>query len=92
MEPYGRIGIGILELFTAIFLLIPNLVWPGSLLSTGIISDAIFMHLTIIGIETNNDGDFFILYRTDSLYLKCFPSNKCAEKHFNNWSQTLTCV
>lgn len=56
LEPYGRIGIGIMELITAILILNPKSIWLGSLLSTGIISGAIFMHLTKLGIEINNDG------------------------------------
>ena len=56
LEPYGRIGIGIMELITAILILNPKSIWLGSLLSIGIISGAIFMHLTKLGIEINNDG------------------------------------
>ena len=56
IEPYGRIGIGILELIAAILLLIPKTVWLGSGLSAGIIGGAVFMHLTILGIEINGDG------------------------------------
>ena len=32
LEPYGRIGIGILELIAAILLFIPKTVWMGALL------------------------------------------------------------
>ena len=56
LEPYGRIGIGVLELISAILILIPKTVWLGSLLSLGIISSAILMHLTGLGIEINGDG------------------------------------
>ncbi|MET2985496.1 DoxX family protein [Aureibaculum conchae] len=56
LEPYGRIGIGILELIAAILLFIPKTVWMGALLSLGIISGAIFSHLTELGIEVNGDG------------------------------------
>ena len=56
LEPYGRIGIGVLELIAAILILIPKTVWAGALLSVGIISGAVFMHLTQLGIEINNDG------------------------------------
>ena len=61
LEPYGRIGIGILELIAGILLLIPKTVWAGSLLTLGLIGGAIMMHLTQIGIEVNNDnGTLFI--------------------------------
>jgi len=56
LEPYGRIGIGVLELISAILILIPKTVWLGSLLSLAIISGAILIHLTGLGIEINDDG------------------------------------
>ncbi|MEM7658116.1 MAG: DoxX family protein [Bacteroidota bacterium] len=56
MEPFGRIGIGILELIASILLLVPRTVWVGAGLSLGLISGAIFMHLTILGIEVQGDG------------------------------------
>ena len=56
LEPYGRIGIGVIELISAILILIPKTVWLGSILSLGIISGAILMHLTGLGIEINGDG------------------------------------
>jgi len=56
LEPYGRIGIGVLELISAILILIPKTVWLGSLISLGIISGAILIHLTGLGIEINGDG------------------------------------
>ena len=62
LEPHGRIGIGILELIAAILILIPKTVWLGAGLTLGLISGAIFMHLTKIGIEVNGDGGtLFIL-------------------------------
>lgn len=56
LEPFGRIGIGILELFSAVLILIPKTIWAGAILTIGIISGAILMHFTILGIEINNDG------------------------------------
>ncbi|RKE95072.1 DoxX family membrane protein [Ichthyenterobacterium magnum] len=56
LEPYGRIGIGVLELIAGILLLIPKTVWSGAVLTIGIIGGAIMMHLTQLGIEVNNDG------------------------------------
>lgn len=56
LEPYGRIGIGVLELISAILLMIPKTIWAGALLTFGIIGGAIMMHLTELGIEINNDG------------------------------------
>ena len=56
LEPFGRIGIGILELIAGILLLIPKTIWAGAILTIGIIGGAIMMHLTKLGIEINNDG------------------------------------
>ncbi len=56
LEPFGRIGIGVLELISAILLIIPRTIWLGALLTVGIISGAVMMHLTQLGIEINNDG------------------------------------
>ena len=62
LEPYGRIVIGILELIAGVLLIIPKTVWIGTILTLGVIGGAIFMHLTKLGIEINNDGG--ILFST----------------------------
>lgn len=56
LEPYGRIGTGILELISAILILLPKTIWAGALLTFGIISGVVLIHLTQLGIEVNNDG------------------------------------
>jgi putative oxidoreductase len=56
MEPYGRIGVGVAELLTAILLLVPRFSAWGALLGLGTISGAIFFHLAILGLVINNDG------------------------------------
>lgn len=56
LEPVGRIGIGILELIAAILILIPRTIWAGASLTFGIITGAVFMHLTDLGIEVNGDN------------------------------------
>ncbi|WP_426430760.1 DoxX family protein [Winogradskyella sp. HB-48] len=56
LEPYGRIGIGVLELIAGILLLIPKTIWAGAFLTIGLIGGAIIMHLTQLGIEVNGDG------------------------------------
>lgn len=62
LEPYGRIGIGILELIASILILIPRTSWLGSGLVLGIIGGAIMMHLTQLGIEINGDsGQLFYM-------------------------------
>ncbi|MDO5981194.1 DoxX family protein [Flavivirga spongiicola] len=61
LEPYGRIGIGILELIAGILLLIPKTIWMGATLTLGVIGGAIFMHLTQLGIVVNNDGGILFI-------------------------------
>ena len=55
-EPYGRIGLGIIELITSFLLLIPRTKLIGIFLSFGIISGAIFSHLLVLGIHVEGDG------------------------------------
>ncbi len=56
LEPYGRIGIGVMELIASILILIPRTSWLGAGLVLGIIGGAIMMHLTQLGIEINGDS------------------------------------
>ena len=56
LEPYGRIGIGVLELIASLLLVFNHRVWLGALLTTGLMAGAIFSHLTQLGIEVKGDG------------------------------------
>ena len=56
LEPYGRIGIGIIELIIGVLLLFPKTVWLGATLTVGIMGGAILMHLTALGIVVNGDS------------------------------------
>ena len=62
MEPVGRIGSGIVELIAGISLLIPKVRVYGAILSFGVISGAIFFHLTVLGIEVKGDGGLLFYY------------------------------
>ena len=62
LEPYGRIGIGVIELIAGILLLIRKTAWAGAILTLGVIGGAIMMHLTQLGIEVKGDGG--ILFAT----------------------------
>ncbi|SEQ98244.1 DoxX-like family protein [Hyunsoonleella jejuensis] len=55
LEPYGRIGIGIVELVAGILLLVKKTAWAGALLSLGVIGGALIMHLTKLGIDVKGD-------------------------------------
>jgi hypothetical protein len=56
VEPWGRIGSGIVELIAAILLLVPATVTVGAALALAVIVGAIFSHLTVLGIEVQGDG------------------------------------
>ena len=56
VEPWGRIGTGIIELITSILLLVPSTVFAGALLGVGLMAGAILSHVTIIGIQSKGDG------------------------------------
>lgn len=62
MEPWGRIGSGVVELIASILLLIPRTTWMGALLGIGTMSGAIFFHLTTLGIEVANDSGQLFIY------------------------------
>jgi putative oxidoreductase len=55
LEPWGRIGSGVMELVAAVLLLWPAFSWLGSLLAVGAVSGAIVFHLTILGIDVQGD-------------------------------------
>lgn len=71
LEPYGRIGIGVMELIASILLFPKRTVWLGALLSVGLMAGALFSHLTQLGIEVKNDGGtlFFMALVTWTLGL-----------------------
>ncbi len=61
MEPWGRIAVGIFELIASVLLLVPSMVWLGSVLAIGLMVGAIGIHATILGIEVMGDrGQLFI--------------------------------
>ena len=62
IEPYGRIGSGIVELIASILILIPRTTLLGAILGLGTMAGAILSHVTKLGVEVNNDGGtLFIL-------------------------------
>lgn len=70
MEPWGRIGSGIIELISGILLLWPRFAWIGAVLGLGTISGAIFFHLTSLGIEVQGDGGA-LFYLALLVFISC---------------------
>lgn len=56
IEPWGRIGSGVVELIASILLLVPRTTWLGAALALGTIMGAIASHLFVLGIEVKGDG------------------------------------
>lgn len=56
VEPWGRIGLGIIELIIAFFILLPKTSLIGMLASLGIILGAVFSHVLVLGVNVSNDG------------------------------------
>ena len=71
MEPWGRIGTGVVELIASILLLVPSTVVFGAVLSLGVISGAIFFHLTRLGIALTAVGDNGELFTLAAIVFVC---------------------
>jgi uncharacterized membrane protein YphA (DoxX/SURF4 family) len=71
MEPWGRIGTGILELIASLLILYPRTALLGALLGAGLMSGAIFLHLTRLGISVKGDGGQLFIYAVVVLLSCC---------------------
>ena len=62
MEPWGRIGTGVLELVASVLILYPKTTFLGAALAMGLMAGAIWFHLTKLGIEVQQDGGLLFFY------------------------------
>ena len=62
MEPYGRIGSGVMELIASILILYPKTTVYGAVLAIGLMAGAIFFHLTKLGLVVMDDGGQLFIY------------------------------
>jgi uncharacterized membrane protein YphA (DoxX/SURF4 family) len=62
MEPWGRIGTGVLELIASALILYPRTTVIGALLGAGLMGGAIFFHLAKLGISVQGDGGQLFIY------------------------------
>ncbi|HUR12361.1 MAG TPA: DoxX family protein [Flavitalea sp.] len=61
MEPWGRIGTGIMELIASVLILIPRTTAIGALLALGLMGGAMLSHIFFLGIAVQGDrGQLFI--------------------------------
>ncbi len=58
MEPWGRIGVGVMELIASLLIIVPATSWMGAGIALGLMLGAMGMHLTILGIEVQGDGGY----------------------------------
>jgi hypothetical protein len=70
MEPWGRYLVGTAELAAVVLLLIPRLAWLGAALGLAVIAGALFFHLTVLGIEVQNDGGL-LFYLALAVFATC---------------------
>lgn len=61
IEPWGRIGTGVMELLASILLLINGTARWGALLACGLMAGAIGSHLFVLGIEVRGDGGYLFI-------------------------------
>jgi len=61
IEPYGRIGTGVLELIISGLLVFKRSSVIGGLLGLGVMSGAILSHIFVLGIEVSNDGGLLFM-------------------------------
>ena len=62
MEPWGRIGTGVLELVASLLILYPRTTIIGAALGAGLMAGALFFHLTKLGISVKGDGGQLFIY------------------------------
>jgi uncharacterized membrane protein YphA (DoxX/SURF4 family) len=59
MEPWGRIGTGVLELIASLLILYPRTTGYGAVLGLGLMAGALYFHFTKLGIVFNGDAVLF---------------------------------
>jgi uncharacterized membrane protein YphA (DoxX/SURF4 family) len=62
IEPWGRIGTGVMELIASTLILIPRTTALGALLAVGIMGGAILTHIFFLDIAVQGDGGQLFLY------------------------------
>lgn len=62
IEPWGRIGTGVMELIASVLIIMPRTTAFGALIGLGLMGGALFFHLTKLGIEVQNDSGLLFIY------------------------------
>lgn len=61
MEPWGRIGVGVMELISSLLMLTNRTAWIGAALAIGLMLGAVGMHLLFLGISIMDDGGYLFI-------------------------------
>ena len=81
LEPWGRIGLGVVELIVAGFLIWKRTAFLGAVLAMDIMIGAVASHIFVLGIDMNGDGGTLF-----SLALVVFISTATvARLNFKGW-------
>ncbi|MFT3704960.1 MAG: DoxX family protein [Agriterribacter sp.] len=70
MEPWGRIGAGIVELIAAVLILIPRTTAWGALAALIVMTGAIFFHLTTLDVSIMGDSGL-LFYMAIIVWICC---------------------
>lgn len=62
IEPWGRIGTGVMELIASVLILVPRTIVLGALLAMGIMFGAVLTHVLFLGIAVQGDGGQLFIY------------------------------
>jgi len=83
MEPWGRIGTGVLELIASVLILNPRTTGIGAVLGLGLMAGAIFFHLTKLGIVF--DGDKVLFTYAGIVFISCAVLSFIYRKDIFSW-------
>lgn len=81
LEPWGRIGSGVVELIASVLILLPGTVAWGAALSLGVISGALFSHVTRLGIPLPAVGDHGELFALAVVVFVCSAAVLILHRH-----------
>jgi hypothetical protein len=79
VDPWGRIATGVLELITALLLVITPTAYIGAILGLVLMTGAILSHTLVIGMKTNGDGGELFMLAT--VVFLCCIITLILEKH-----------
>lgn len=89
MEPWGRIGTGVMELIASTLILYPRTTGWGAALGMGLMGGALFFHLTKLGIVFDGDAVLF-MYALITFVCCLILFIKYRQQVISNWQWTIS--